>query len=61
MTKAEVVKAVREYTKEQLEAQKLDLDGLNVAHLNDLIKTTLNDIIEECKEGGLTKRGFNLE
>jgi hypothetical protein len=61
MTKAEVVNEVREYTKGQLKTQNFDLDGLNVSHLNDLIKTTLDEIIEECKEGVFNKSGYRQE
>lgn len=47
----EVVKVVREYVLQELEAKNLDLDDLNVAALNTRIRESIDEAIETSQDG----------
>jgi hypothetical protein len=51
MTRKEVVKAVREYVRKELEAKNFDLEYLNVQALNTKIKYSLESILDDTKIG----------
>lgn len=47
----EVVKVVREYVLQELEAKNLDLDDLNVSALNTRIRESIDEAIETSQDG----------
>lgn len=47
----EVVKVVRDYVLQELEAKNLDLDDLNVSALNTRIKESIDEAIETSQDG----------
>lgn len=47
----EVVKVVRDYVLQELEAKNLDLDDLNVSALNTRIRESIDEAIETSQDG----------
>ncbi|MFD2523283.1 hypothetical protein [Emticicia soli] len=47
----EVVKVVREYVLQELEAKNLDLDDLNISALNTRIRESIDEAIETSQDG----------